>query len=114
MKRRDFLKNCFAGLAGLSAVGSLCSWNWLSHIGPYTKKTNVLLIVADDMGYSDIECYGGEVKSPNLSKLAKNGLKFTQHYSTGRCWPSRSCLLTGFYAQQIRADGSVDGKALRV
>jgi len=105
MKRRDFLKNCFAGLAGVSAVGSLGSCSWQSQTKPYTNKPNVLLIVADDMGYSDLECYGGEVKSPNLSKLAKNGLKFTQHYSTGRCWPSRSCLLTGYYAQQIRADG---------
>lgn len=105
MKRRDFLKNCFAGFAGVSAFGSLVSCSGQSYSKLNTKKPNVMVIVADDMGYSDLECYGGEVISPNLTGLAKNGLKFTQHYSTGRCWPSRSCLLTGYYAQQIRADG---------
>jgi len=67
-------------------------------------KPNILLIMADDMGYSDAECYGGDVRTPNLSRLAAQGIRFTQHYSTGRCWPSRACILTGFYAQQIRRD----------
>jgi len=56
------------------------------------------------MGFSDAGCYGGEIATPNLDKLAAGGLKLTQFYSTGRCWPSRSCLLTGYYAQQIRMD----------
>ena len=67
-------------------------------------KPNFLIILADDMGFSDAGCYGGEIATPNLDKLAAGGLKFTQFYSTGRCWPSRSCLLTGYYAQQIRMD----------
>ena len=104
MKRREFLKTCFAGLAGVSAVGSLVSCTSQFHSKHNTKKPNVLLIMADDMGYSDAECYGGEVATPNLAKLAANGLRFTQHYSTGRCWPSRACILTGHYAQQIRRD----------
>jgi arylsulfatase len=62
------------------------------------------MIIADDMGYSDAGCYGGEVATPNLDRLAANGLRFTQCYSTGRCWPSRTCLLTGYYAQQVRMD----------
>ena len=65
------------------------------------KKPNFVLIVADDMGFSDAGCYGGEISTPNLDALAQSGLRFTQHYSTGRCWPSRACLLTGYYYQQV-------------
>jgi len=68
------------------------------------RKPNFLIIVADDMGFSDPECYGGEVRTPNLNRLAEGGLRFTQAYSTARCWPSRACLLTGYYAQQVRMD----------
>jgi arylsulfatase len=68
------------------------------------KRPNFMLIVADDMGFSDAGCYGGEIETPNLDKLAQNGLRFSQFYSTGRCWPSRSCIMTGYYPQQIRAD----------
>ena len=67
-------------------------------------KPNVLFILADDMGFSDAGCYGGEIATPNLDALAKNGLRFTQFYNTARCWPSRAALLTGFYAQQVRRD----------
>jgi arylsulfatase A-like enzyme len=65
------------------------------------KKPNFLVIVADDMGFSDAGCYGGEISTPNLDALAENGVRFTQHYSTGRCWPSRACILTGNYYQQV-------------
>lgn len=68
------------------------------------KKPNVLVIIADDMGYSDAGCYGGEVETPHLDRLAANGLRFSQCYSTGRCWPSRTALLTGYYPQQVRMD----------
>jgi len=68
------------------------------------RKPNVLLIIADDMGYSDAGCYGGEIETPNLDRLAGNGLRFSQCYSTGRCWPSRTSLLTGYYPQQVRMD----------
>ncbi|MES2459605.1 MAG: arylsulfatase [Armatimonadota bacterium] len=68
------------------------------------RKPNILIILADDMGYSDIRCYGGEVETPNLDNLARNGLRFTQFYNTARCWPSRAALLTGYYAQQVRRD----------
>ena len=70
------------------------------------QRPNVVLILADDMGYSDAGCYGGDVRTPNLDALAANGLRFTQHYSTGRCWPSRGCILSGYYAQQIRRDSA--------
>ena len=65
---------------------------------------NIILIVADDMGFSDAGCYGGEIQTPNLDSLARNGLRFTQFYNTARCWPSRACILTGYYAQAVRRD----------
>ena len=64
------------------------------------EKPNIILILVDDMGYSDIGCYGGEISTPNLDKLATQGIRFTQMHNTSKCFPSRSCLLTGVYAQQ--------------
>lgn len=65
---------------------------------------NVVVFLADDLGYSDLGCYGGEIATPNLDQLAAGGLRFTQFYNTARCWPSRAVLLTGYYAQQVRRD----------
>jgi arylsulfatase len=98
--RRRFLKQT-AGALGLAALSGLAPRR-ASAAKP--GKPNILLIMADDMGYSDAECYGGDVRTPNLSALAAGGLRFTQHYSTGRCWPSRACIMTGYYAQHIRRD----------
>jgi arylsulfatase len=69
-----------------------------------SPNPNFLIILADDMGFSDAGCYGGEIETPNLDRLAAGGLRFTQFYSTARCWPSRTCLLTGYYAQEVRMD----------
>ncbi len=68
------------------------------------KKPNVLIVLADDMGFSDAGCYGGEIQTPNLDQLAAGGLRFTQFYNTARCWPTRSAIMTGYYPQQIRMD----------
>ena len=68
------------------------------------QRPNVVLILADDLGYSDLGCYGSEIATPHLDGLAKNGVRFTQFYNTARCWPSRSALLSGYYAQQIHRD----------
>jgi arylsulfatase len=65
---------------------------------------NILFIVADDMGFSDLGCYGGDILTPNLDKLAAEGIRFTQFYNTSRCWPSRASILTGYYPQAIRRD----------
>jgi arylsulfatase len=65
---------------------------------------NVMFILADDLGFSDLGCYGGEIATPNLDQLAAEGLRFTQFYNTARCWPTRAVLLTGYYAQQVRRD----------
>ena len=67
-------------------------------------KPNVMVILADDLGFSDIGAYGGEIDTPNLDRLARGGLRFTQATNTARCWPSRAALLTGFYPQSIRRD----------
>lgn len=64
------------------------------------ERPNVLVIMNDDMGYSDLGCYGGEVDTPNLDRLAGNGLRLTQFYNTPRCSPSRASLLTGLYPHQ--------------
>ena len=77
-------------------------------------KPNILLILNDDMGYSDLGCYGGEIQTPSLDGLAADGVRFTQFYTTARCCPSRASLLTGLYPQQadvghMMDDDGVDG-----
>jgi arylsulfatase A-like enzyme len=68
------------------------------------SRPNIVVIVADDLGYSDLGCYGGEIRTPHLDGLAARGLRFTQFYNTARCWPTRAAILTGYYAQQVRRD----------
>ena len=63
-------------------------------------RPNIILILADDMGYSDIGCFGSEIKTPNLDKLAKQGLRMTNMHNAARCCPSRASLLTGLYPHQ--------------
>lgn len=70
---------------------------------------NVVFILVDDMGYSDVGCCGGEVKTPNIDRLAENGVRFTSMYNTSKCFPSRACLLTGVYAQQCNMARSPKG-----
>ncbi|WDE95345.1 arylsulfatase [Lentisphaera profundi] len=78
------------------------------------ERPNIVVILADDMGYTDIGCYGGEIETPNLNSLANEGLRFTQFYNTGRCCPTRASLLTGLYPHQagighMMSDRGVDG-----
>ncbi len=69
-----------------------------------STRPNVLVILADDLGYSDPGCYGSEISTPNLDQLAADGLRYTSFYNTARCWPTRAALLTGYYPQQIHRD----------
>ena len=97
--RRDFIRAM--GLGALSLKTSL------SYSADYSNKPdrpNILLILADDMGWSDLGCYGGEIEIPNLNRLAKNGVRFGRFHNTAKCFPSRACLLTGLYAQQNGMD----------
>jgi len=82
-----------------------------------STRPNIILIMVDDMGYSDIGCYGGEVQTPNLDRLAGNGLRFTQFYNTAKCHTTRAELLTGNYAYSIGDNrmehGATFGEVLR-
>lgn len=64
------------------------------------ERPNILLIMSDDMGFSDLGCYGGEIQTPNLDALANDGIRFTQFYNAARCCPTRASLLTGLYPHQ--------------
>lgn len=67
---------------------------------PPAARPNIIIILSDDMGYSDIGCYGSEIETPHLDALAANGLRFTQFYNTARCCPTRASLLTGLHPHQ--------------
>lgn len=78
--------------------------------GPAADRPNIVLIMSDDMGYSDIGCYGGEIKTPTLDRLAAGGLRLTQFYNTARCCPTRASLLTGLYPHQAGIGHMMDDK----
>jgi arylsulfatase A-like enzyme len=69
-------------------------------VAAVSPKPNILVVLVDDMGFSDIGCYGSEIPTPNLDRLAANGLRFTQFYNTGRCCPTRASVLTGLYPHE--------------
>jgi arylsulfatase len=82
---------CFVALVLLAGI---------ARVHAAAPRPNIIVILADDVGYSDIGCFGGEIQTPNLDALAKNGLRFTQFYNTARCCPTRAALLTGLYPHQ--------------
>ncbi len=100
MNRREFTRTVAGG--GAAALGVRAQGS--------RRKPNLLVVLADDMGYSDAGCYGGEVLTPTLDKLAARGIRFTQAYSTARCGPSRGSLLTGYYAQRTASDVMTPGR----
>jgi arylsulfatase len=81
---------CAALVAALGLAGRL----------PAAERPNIVVILSDDMGFSDLGCYGGEINTPNLDRLAAGGVRFTQFYNTARCCPTRASLLTGLYPHQ--------------
>jgi arylsulfatase len=109
--RRDFLKTIGLGAASLALPGSLKA------AGPKGSRPNIILIMADDLGYSDIGCYGGEINTPNLDKLAQGGMRFTQFFNCAKCAPTRATLLTGQYDQAVGKQnmehGATFGEVLR-
>src|SRR5580692_515807 len=74
------------------------------------RRPNIILIMADDMGFSDLGCYGSEIATPNLDRLAAEGIRFTQFYNTARCCPSRASLLTGLYSHQAGVGHMIEDK----
>ena len=75
-------------------------------------RPNIIVILSDDMGFSDIGCYGGEIETPTLDRLAANGIRFTQFYNTARCCPTRASLLTGLYPHQAGIGHMMDDRGL--
>jgi arylsulfatase len=94
MKRREFLGYAATGAAALVLPRGLPAAEAAA------RKPNVIVILVDDMGWSDIGCYGSEIPTPNLDRLAAGGIRFTQFYNTARCCPTRASILTGLYAHQ--------------
>ena len=105
--------------ARLTTLGTLLLLlaTFVMEAAPDRTRPNIILIMVDDMGYSDIGCYGGEVQTPNLDKLAAGGLRFTQFYNTAKCHTTRAELLTGNYAYAIgdhaMEHGATFGEVLR-
>ncbi|HJM64624.1 MAG TPA: sulfatase-like hydrolase/transferase, partial [Roseibacillus sp.] len=64
------------------------------------ERPNILVVMVDDMGFSDVGCYGGEIRTPNLDNLAENGIRYTAMHNTAKCYPSRASLMTGVYFQR--------------
>src|SRR5262245_23820166 len=84
-------------------LAALCCLVLTPRLGADEKKParpNILIIMADDLGFSDLGCYGSEIATPNVDGLAKKGVRFTQFYNTARCCPTRASLLTGLYPHQ--------------
>lgn len=84
----------------------------LPAMAPPPDRPNIVIIVSDDMGFSDLGCYGGEIRTPNLDRLAGNGLRFTQFYNTARCCPTRASLLTGLYPHQAGIGHMMEDRGL--
>lgn len=93
--RREFIRSASAILAVSASTA------WMTSCQNKTSKPNILLIMADDMGFSDLGCYGSEINTPNIDRLAYEGLRFTQFYNAARCCPTRASLLTGLYPHQV-------------
>jgi len=104
--RRDFLGWVGLGTAALALPRGLHA----ATAAP--DKPNIIIILADDMGFSDLGCYGSEIPTPNLDKLAADGLRFTQFYNTARCCPTRASLLTGLYPHQAAIGHMTQDKGL--
>ena len=97
MDRRDFLKSTMRGAAALAVGRGVCA---AARGAEKRMRPNVVILFVDDMGYSDVGCFGGEIDTPHLDKLAERGVRLTQFYNTARCCPARASLLTGLYAHQ--------------
>ena len=79
---------------------------------PASARPNIVLIMADDLGFSDLGCYGAEIRTPNLDQLARKGLRFSQFYNTAKCHSSRVSLLTGLYCDQAGSNSLSRGTTI--
>jgi len=99
MKRRTLLPIAVGLLVLGLSVPAFAAALELAESGD-NARPNVIIIMSDDMGFSDIGCYGSEIQTPTLDRLAADGVRFTQFYNTARCCPTRASLLTGLYQHQ--------------
>ena len=99
-------RRCLCAVAGVVLLGSTA----LTLAAPVPPRPNIIVILCDDMGWSDLGCMGSEINTPNLDKLAANGLRFTQFYNTARCCPTRASLLTGLYPHQAGVGHMVEDR----
>lgn len=93
--KKNYLLCSLSGLTALAVQPCMAN-----ETAPDNDKPNIILIMVDDMGYSDIGCYGGEIPTPNIDRLAEKGVRYTQFYNSGRSCPTRASLLTGLYPHQ--------------
>ena len=94
-------------ILGLLLAGLACLCGMHSAQGATDDRPDIVIIMADDMGYSDIGCFGGEIQTPSLDRLANRGLRFTSFYSENMCWVSRASLLTGVYHKTSLVNGAL-------
>ncbi len=106
ISRRQFLELSGLGLTVAAMSGCLATGRNITPRRSSNQKPNIVLILCDDLGWSDVGCYGGEIPTPNIDRLAEGGLRFTQFYNNAVCGPSRASLLTGLYAQRIGHSGT--------
>jgi len=99
--RREFLAHgtAAAAAAGLAGAGAVFDPKRAS--AAEADRPNVIVILVDDMGFSDVGCYGGEIRTPNIDRLAARGLRFTQFYNTAKCTPTRAALMSGLYHPEV-------------
>jgi len=102
-----------AWIIGATSICLLSTTALCQPVAQSRRAPNIVIILADDMGFSDIGCYGSEIHTPNLDALAADGMRFTQFYNVGRCCPSRAALLTGLYPHQAGV-GWMTSKSLEV
>ena len=90
----------FSMTLGAAAIFSLAAGVVAAKKPVEANRPNIVIILVDDMGFSDLGCYGSEIRTPNLDALAAGGIRFTQFYNTAKCWTTRAALMTGLYSQQ--------------
>lgn len=107
------MKKFLFGIAGLALFVSACAEpvdTQETEVTETASKPNIVLVLVDDMGFSDIGAYGSEVQTPNLDRLAAEGMRFNQFRNTSKCFPTRAALMTGQYAQRVGMSTSPDSR----
>jgi arylsulfatase len=105
------MKNVLFGIAGLALLLTACAEpvdTEQAAVSDKASKPNIVLVMVDDMGFSDIGAYGSEIETPNLDRLAAEGMRFNQFRNTSKCFPTRAALMTGQYAQRVGMSTSPD------